>query len=162
MVESRPSPSYPSLIVTSDGNVIGPSGRTLRHFPDKRGYRRVNVYLPPKRWKQVGVHFLVCEAFHGPRPDGHHVAHGDGDPSNNRAENLRWATQRENEGDKAVHGTRAWCDRHGMHKLTDDEAREVRRRRQGGESLASLSAEFGVSKQQVWAIGAGKAWGGLK
>jgi hypothetical protein len=162
VTEFRPSPSFPRLMIGSDGEIIGPSGRQLRHFPDKRGYRRVNVYLGARSWKQLGVHFLVCEAFHGPRPAGKLVAHGDGNPANNRADNLRWATHRQNEADKVKHGTRMWCDRHHQAKLTDDQAREVRDRRRAGEALRTLATEFGISKQQVWAIGAGKAWVGLK
>lgn len=40
---------------------------------------------------------LVCEAFHGPAPDGRPIAmHMDEDPSNNVPSNLSWGTQREN------------------------------------------------------------------
>ena len=41
------------------------------------------------------IHFLVCTAFHGPKPsENHQVAHADGCPSNVRSDNLRWATPR--------------------------------------------------------------------
>lgn len=40
---------------------------------------------------------LVCEAFHGEKPFQKAVTiHIDEDPSNNRPENLRWGTQKEN------------------------------------------------------------------
>lgn len=40
---------------------------------------------------------LVCEAFNGPKPfDGAVVMHLDEDPTNNRPENLKWGTQKEN------------------------------------------------------------------
>lgn len=40
---------------------------------------------------------LVCEAFHGPKPfDGSVVMHIDENSANNRPENLKWATQKEN------------------------------------------------------------------
>lgn len=43
------------------------------------------------------VHRLVCEAFHGPPPNKEYVVdHIDMDPSNNRADNLRWVTHSEN------------------------------------------------------------------
>lgn len=106
---------------------------------------------------------MVCEAFHGPRPDRHQVAHFDGDRTNNRADNLRWATQVGNEADKVSHGTRAWCERHGMHKLTSAEVRQIREihaeRRSGYKATAE---KFGISIQQVCNIANGKSWGGLR
>ena len=43
------------------------------------------------------VHQLVCEAFHGPKPfEGAVVIHIDENALNNRPENLRWGTQKEN------------------------------------------------------------------
>lgn len=43
------------------------------------------------------VHRLVCEAFHGPPPfDRAVVIHIDENALNNRPENLRWGTQKEN------------------------------------------------------------------
>ena len=47
------------------------------------------------------VHRLVCEAFHGPAPEGKPlVLHWDDDPSNNRAGNLRWGDAAENMEDQ--------------------------------------------------------------
>lgn len=43
------------------------------------------------------VHQLVCEAFHGPKPFPDAVViHLDEDALNNRPENLKWGTQKEN------------------------------------------------------------------
>lgn len=43
------------------------------------------------------VHQLVCEAFHGPKPFPNAVViHIDENALNNRPENLRWGTQKEN------------------------------------------------------------------
>ena len=41
---------------------------------------------------------LVCEAFHGPKPKGHNIVcmHKDENSRNNRPENLKWGTQKEN------------------------------------------------------------------
>ena len=45
----------------------------------------------------VKVHRMVCEAFHGPAPHGKpYVLHLDEDAHNNRPENLKWGTQKEN------------------------------------------------------------------
>ena len=69
-----------------------------------KGYLHVN---PARGGKAVSksLHALVALAFLGPRPDGFQVAHNDGDPRNNAADNLRYATPSENEMDKWRHGT---------------------------------------------------------
>lgn len=47
--------------------------------------------------KNYKVHRLICEAFHGPAPEGKNVViHIDENALNNRPENLRWGTQKEN------------------------------------------------------------------
>lgn len=51
------------------------------------------------------VHHLVLEAFVGPRPDGMECCHNNGDPSDNRLENLRWDTSSSNKRDQLAHGT---------------------------------------------------------
>lgn len=51
------------------------------------------------------VHRLVLEAFVGPCPPGMEGAHGNGRHTDNRPENLRWATHRENVADAVKHGT---------------------------------------------------------
>ena len=50
------------------------------------------------------VHSLVLEAFVGPRPPGAEACHGEGGPSDNRVDNLRWDTHRENVLDIVRHG----------------------------------------------------------
>lgn len=43
------------------------------------------------------VHRLICEAFHGPPPEGKtYVLHLDEDAHNNKPENLKWGSQKEN------------------------------------------------------------------
>jgi hypothetical protein len=51
------------------------------------------------------VHSLVAEAFIGPRPPGLEVCHGDGIPTNNRPENLRYGSHGSNLLDRVRHGT---------------------------------------------------------
>ena len=47
--------------------------------------------------KNYKIHRLVCEAFHGPPPFPRAVViHIDEDGLNNRPENLKWGTQKEN------------------------------------------------------------------
>lgn len=50
------------------------------------------------------VHHLVLEAFTGARPEGMVACHANDIKHDNRAENLRWATPRENNLDAVVNG----------------------------------------------------------
>ena len=49
------------------------------------------------RSKNYKVHRLVCEAFYGPAPEGKNVViHENENALDNRPENIRWGTQKEN------------------------------------------------------------------
>ena len=86
-------------------------------------------------YRHIGVHTLIAEAFHGPRPTPEHqVAHFDGNPSNNCAWNLRWATAAENAQDRDRHG-KTFHPRGILHpnaKLTDEMVRTMRRMKSSG------------------------------
>lgn len=50
-----------------------------------------------KKFGNVKIHRLVCEAFHGPPPFPNAVViHFNENALDNRPENLRWGTQKEN------------------------------------------------------------------
>ncbi len=70
------------------------------------GYRKVGLRLNGVR-RTRPVHVLVCQAFHGPKPSGQEVLHGDGNKANCDAGNLRWGTRRENNLDAVRHLTNA-------------------------------------------------------
>lgn len=107
-------PGIAGYEASTEGRIrsVKTAGRTLRgrvFSPgiDLRGYRRVSLMVDGKS-KTFGVHRLVCLTFHGEPPSAaHQAAHTrDPNPGNNAADNLRWATPRENASDQLVHGTR--------------------------------------------------------
>lgn len=66
---------------------------TRAHKGAAHSYR--GVYF--RHTGNLKVHRVVCEAFHGEAPTGCNVViHKDEDAHNNRPENLRWGTQKEN------------------------------------------------------------------
>lgn len=68
----------------------------------------VNTYASLIIWgpyRNARVHVLVAEAFLGPRPEGQHVRHLDGNPRNNAVVNLAYGTAAENQQDAIAHGT---------------------------------------------------------
>lgn len=76
---------------------------------DRDGYNQVSLYKTKKNGEKYNtagrVHRLVLEAFTGPCPKGMESSHLDGDPSNNRSENLIWETHIDNNNRRKEHGT---------------------------------------------------------
>jgi hypothetical protein len=163
-----PRPPYRNYQVSSDGE-IRRNGRELKGYVDRYGYRTVLLSYGGLS-KRFAVHRLICEAFHGPCPEGLECAHIDGDKGNNRPDNLRWATRSENIRDQIAHGTFAgqqnlitganFGETHNSAKLTEAQVRDLRARAAGGASGRSLAKEFGIQSAQASAIIRGDAWAG--
>ncbi len=86
----------------------------------KKGYFSISL-CHENRKVTKSVHRLVCLAFHGiPTPSTLQARHLDGDPSNNKPENLNRGTQVENWQDREAHGRGMKGERHHSSKLTDE------------------------------------------
>ena len=97
-------PIQPGYFVSDDGSVWSAfrgRWRRLKPHPQSRGHCTVDLGKRNTRF----VHRLVLEAFVGPCPDGMECRHLDGNPGNNRLENLAWGTPKENAADSIRHGT---------------------------------------------------------
>ncbi len=130
-VEYRDVEGFPGYRVGSDGTLWSCKKRRPRRDPNtgrllgmewylseewvelaktstSNGYLRTILHHDGKRINKF-VHNLVCEAFHGARPEAYpayHAAHDNGDPLDNRASNLSWKTPYENNWlDQVRHGT---------------------------------------------------------
>lgn len=171
---------FPAYAVSSLGDVkrivesrSGNLPKQLRPWISREGYAIVTLFNGGKG-KRMQVGRLVCRAFHGPAPTPEHqVAHNDGNPGNNTASNLRWATRAENMADCLIHGTRAMGLRHGRHtkpernprgerhggsKLTEEAVREIRRHPKVPGSGVALAKRYGVTPTAICLIRANKNW----
>lgn len=141
------------FLVGDDGSVIGPSGRALRTGSSHGGYRVIGWYRPaPLGRLTVHVHVMVCETFHGPRPAGHQAAHGNGDPVDNRAVNLRWATVAGNAADRIRHGTQLRGVANPRARLTERDVRVIRRAAALRIRQRAIAERYGISVPTVQAI----------
>jgi len=107
------------------------------------------------------VHDLVAEAFIGDRPDGMAIAHRDGNSVNNLPANLRYCSYRENEADKAAHGTKAEADKNGQRKLSSAQVSDIRRAYKKGHSeygVYALAKKYGVSRGTMRSLVKGRTW----
>jgi hypothetical protein len=144
------------------------TGKLLFGEIDRDGYRRVNLCGDGKSYKRR-VHRLVCEAFHGPAPDGCEVGHLDGRRTHNAAHNLAWVTRAENVGHSKAHGTfraPARAPKEAMRrgsanpaaKLTEEVVLEARARHANGETGRALAREYGVNSGNMSAALRGQTW----
>lgn len=102
-----PVVDYEGLYQVSDqGRVMSVKRRILMRPQPDRGYLYVTLSKGGKP-KRFGIHQLVLRAFDGECPPGHESRHLNGIRSDNRRENLRWATHLVNIRDKRQHANPA-------------------------------------------------------
>lgn len=106
---------FPAYEVSDMGRIRYKNGRIKKPQLNRNGYLYVILWDKP-RYKSWQVHRLVLSVFTAPRDRTWDACHNNGLRYDNRMENLRWATRKENEADKITHGTQAIGDRNGMRK----------------------------------------------
>lgn len=113
-------------------------GRVLRPGPTKSGHLYVVLGHGAAG---TPVHQLIARTFIGPRPEGTEVCHNDGDPTNNRADNLRYDTRTNNILDVFKNG-KHW------RKLSLKDVREILNE-PSTVTGASLAKKYGVSQTTI-------------
>lgn len=161
--EWKEIPGYDGYEVSSLGRVRSwrPSGpRTGRRLVEptilklKTGGKQ-NLYLRvilgrggPTR----SVHRLVAEAFVPGQAPGLEAAHENGNIYDNRAENLRWKTRKENVADQFRHGTLG-------KKLTYEEVEAIRAIYVRGQiTYKEIGEMFGINASSVGKIILRQRW----
>ena len=142
----------------------------MKAAPDKRfppgWYPRLTVQTESGA-KNVSVHIMVCEAFHGLKPSPDHcVAHNDGNPAKPHADNLRWATYKENSEDMVRHGTSLVGEKNHRAILTESEVIEIRRIHAANKTNGrlkpgtrqQLAAQFSVNLDVIKDVIARRSW----
>ena len=146
------------------GEIRGRHGRILKPWVAGSGYEYVGVPTGATTRKNVTVHSMVCAAFHGTRPEGMQVAHNDGNSLNNRADNLRWSTSKENAADKKLHGT-GTGERYSRSGEDNPKAKlsgaDVLFIRESDEDKKLLAKQFDVSICTINDILQGRSWKGI-
>lgn len=145
MVRTKKIPDFP-YSVSDQGEVFRvTTGRRLSPEKTKDGYLRVDLRNNGDR-KRVYVHVLVAEAFIGACPEGLLVEHLNGNPSDNRVDNLKYSTQLENIRRKFDHGTMPLGNQHWKSILTDDQYKEIV---SSPEPHAALAKRYNVSRNCI-------------
>lgn len=111
-METKPIPSIQGALARSDGRIKLPETVGVTRGGGSRLYKtkwiqgtktkasktaRHEYFGLLYKMKNYKVHRLVCEAFHGAPPEGKNVViHINECATDNRPENLKWGTQKEN------------------------------------------------------------------
>lgn len=112
-----------------------------------RGYGQVN-------WmgKSSRAHRVAYELAKGPFDPSLYVLHACDVPACCNPKHLSVGTQADNMQDCSRKGRAAAGMKSARAKLTDEQVREIRQRRESGESTVKLSREYGVVTSQIWYI----------
>mgnify|MGYP002622098599 CR=1 FL=1 len=129
-------------------------GRILKPIVTSHGYAQVTL-AKNGTMRSRHIHMLVAKAFI-PNPENKpQVNHIDGNPMNNRLENLEWVTSQEN----IRHAYRTGLAKSGADRknarFTEDQVRYIRRVYKKGDpefGMAALGKKFGVNIQVIWGV----------
>jgi hypothetical protein len=165
--ELKPIPSFPGYYAGNDGSIYSTifsnrwnkegHYRKLSPGKQKNGYLKL-VLIRNDDKINVMVHTLICEAFHGPRPEGTDCSHKDDDKNNNRPTNLCWETPLENQrrrhengiDDRGVKNTRA--------SLTEETLHQVRNWLEEGKTTVWIAHTLGVSRPVISRVKNGRRY----
>jgi len=127
----KPHPTFPKYWITQDGKIWSTlRNRWLNPYTHRSGHKRVDL-----SYKGFGrgyyVHTAVLETHTGKCPENKECRHLNGNPADNRLENLRWGTRSENQKDSVRHGTSKALtldnrgEKNGMSKLTESDVKRI-------------------------------------
>jgi len=160
-------PGFPDYIITPMGEIFAkprlrPHGKFHRGRRIKpqicSGYYRIGLYLNLKRTFHY-IHELVLTSFIGPCPKNLQCRHLDGNRLNNKLDNLKWGTAKENAEDRIIHGHVAEGDKNGNVKLNPNKVRVIRYLyRTVKFSLSDIAWQFDVRKSTISSIVNNKTW----
>jgi hypothetical protein len=129
-------------------------GRLKKQVTSKSGHKLVGLGYPSRPRL---VHRLMLAAFVGPCPEGMEGCHRDGNPANNRLENIRWDTRAANVADAIRHGTATINENNGNAILTNEIVREIKRQLRDKTNI-QLGKMYGVARQTIHSIRRGDSW----
>jgi hypothetical protein len=171
-----PIPGYPGYFATASGQIWSflcrfttqgeKTWRRLKEATSSSGYLVVGLPTQEQRKKRgtasaVYVHRLVLLALVGPCPDGSCACHINDVKTDNRLENLRWGTPRQN-SDDAIRNKRSLAGmRNKAARLDDLDVLVARLLLAKGLKPERIAVLFDVSIGQLQNIASGQSWSHL-
>lgn len=181
LYQSKFIPDFPGYKADTRGNIWS-CWKTRPLFKvGKRGYFNTVSYMSTKwrilkggrvfgykvvvlsRNKQLyskRVHRLILETFVGECPKGMEACHNNGIRNDNRLENLRWDTVKNNEADKRLHGTMLEGEKCHFSKLNKFQVQRIKLMREITPRIAcwKIGKIFNTSRQNIQHIIKKESW----
>lgn len=161
------------ILGTNGRYVVSNFGRIQNLFPKKgancilagvndgKGYRRIPLTAHGRPRRLWLIHQLVALAFLGDCPKGKNINHIDSNRANNRADNLEYVTQLENQRHSWRTNNRK-PPHHGeathFAKLTEQDVIRIRDLRSHGLTYAEIAIGFNTKPANIWHICTGRTW----
>lgn len=147
-------------LVSDDGQVWSNyRNRPVSQNKNGGGYLVVRLRKEDMTTWTLGVHRLVCHAFHGDPPEDMirpSVNHIDYNKENNNADNLEWMSLSDNASNKQYGGR---GEHNPYSRMTDEKAKELcQYLSTSDDTLAKISRELGISHHIVEYVAEGRAW----
>lgn len=154
----KPIPEHESHLASSLGRVKNiKTGRATYGSKSPRGYMKVAV-KSNGTLKNRNIARLVAYAFFGLDKELM-VLHINGRSDDNRAENLRYGTAKDNYEDARGHGTNVKGINHGNAKLTPEMVAAIRKERSENKTkYKDIAVKYGVSDDTIFNICKRRLW----
>lgn len=134
-----------------------PRRKLMSPYIDHKGYHRVGLSRGGKR-NGYTVHRLVLTAFCGPRAKDGMAMHLNNKRRDNRLNNLRWGTSRQNVDQMVRDGRSVWGWRSPRAKLCKADIQDIKRSSRSGESRSSIARRLKVSADIIGNVLRGKTY----
>lgn len=133
--------------------------RHIKGMTDRDGYIHVGL-RKDKKLRTKKVHRLVLSAFVGCCPAGMEACHNDGVKANNRLDNLRWDTHRNNQikdgGARAIIGK---GELNPSSTLSEHKVLQIKYLGKSGLTHEAIGCIVGANRRNVSRIIQGERWG---
>lgn len=143
------------------GAKITPCEPRRAEYRQRQGYQLVAATIDGRKMV-TGAHRLVWARFNGPIPDGLTINHKNGVKDDNRLENLELATYSEQRTHALevlkVNRHQPKGSLHPKTRLKEEDVLEIRARREDGEMVKDIAADFDMSPKAVSKICTRRTW----